>query len=132
VGKFLDSGLAQVFGVFLTAVSAYGVAKLTRAGAREANQTAGWTNLVSALQKEVADLRTELVREEKENTERYKELDISSRELTRRVLRLERSRYRWKHWGQVVVPLLEGTTIRYPPPPEGLEDSDPDSMEGVK
>lgn len=129
--RLLDSGWAQFLAVALSALSAYGVAKLTRKGAQEANQTAGWTNLVGALQKEVGDLRTELVREEKENQGRYKELDLGNRELAKRVLRLERSRYRWKHWGQVVVPLLEGTTLQFPPPPEGLEDTDP-NMESAK
>lgn len=129
--KLLDSGWAQALAVVLSALSAYGVAKLTRKGAQEANQTAGWSNLVGALQKEVGALRTELSKEEQENQTRYKDLDIANRELAKRILRLERSRYRWKHWGQVVVPLLEGTTLHFPPPPEGLEDTDP-GMESAK
>lgn len=128
---FLNNGLVQTIGVFITALSAYGVAKFNRSGAKEANQTAGWSNLVTALQKEVGDLRTLHNQEETQNETRYKELDLGNRELARRIVRLERSRYRWKHWGQAVVPLLEGTDIRFPPPPEGLEDTDP-NLESAK
>lgn len=130
--NFLNNGFVQVVGVLITALSAYGVAKFNRSGAREANQTTGWTNLVAALQKEVGDLRTELANEETQNQTRYKELDLGNRELARRILRLEKSRYRWKHWGQLVVPIMEGLEIRFPPPPEGLEDTDPNNLDGMK
>ena len=56
--QFLNSGIVQLIGIFLTALSAYGVAKFNRSGAKEINQTTGWTNLVTALQKEVSDMRT--------------------------------------------------------------------------
>lgn len=131
MGDFINSPFVQLVGVFITALSGYLIAKFNRSGAKEANQTAGWTNLVSALQKEVSDLRISQNQEEVQNQARYKELDLGNRELAKRIVRLERSRYRWKHWGQVVVPLLEGTTLQFPPPPEGLEDTDP-NMESAK
>lgn len=127
--SFLNNGVVQVVGVLITALSAYGVAKFNRLGSKEANQTTGWTNLVAALQKEVGDLRSEQNNEEAQNLARFKELDQGNRELAKRLSKLERSRYRWKHWGQVVVPMMEGQAIRFPPPPEGLEDTDPDSLE---
>lgn len=129
--SFLNNGVVQVIGVLITALSAYGVAKFNRLGSKEANQTTGWTNLVAALQKETAELRTEQNTEEERNLTRFKELDQANRELAKRLLRLEKSRYRWKHWGQLIVPLMENSSIRFPPPPEGLEDTDPNSLEGV-
>lgn len=129
---FLDSGWAQIIGVVVTALSAYGVAKFNRSGAKEANQTTGWTNLVSALQKEVGDLRTEQTREETQNQERYQILNIANQELAKRVLRLEKSRYRWKHWAQLIVPLMEAQAMLFPSPPETLEDTDPNNMEGAR
>src|SRR5690349_25179810 len=128
--SLLNNGVVQVFGIVLTALSAYAVAKFNRAGSREANQTTAWTNLVAALQKEVGDLRAEIDREETQNLERYKELDLGNRELAKRVLRLEKSRYRWKHWGQRIVPIMEDQGVTFPPPPESLEDTDP-NMQGV-
>lgn len=123
--EFLNNGFIQLMGIFLTALSAYGVARFNRAGSREANQTTGWTSLVAALQKEVGDLRAELIKEETENVERFKELDLGNRELAKRVLRLEKSRYRWKYWGQRIVPIMENQGVVFPPPPESLEDTDP-------
>lgn len=127
---FLNNGLVQVLGVLITALSAYGVAKFNRTGAREANQTTGWTNLVAALQKEVGELRAEQTKDETQNKDRYKELDQGNRELAKRILRLERSRYRWKHWGQRIVPLMESQGLIFPSPPETLDDTDP-NMQGV-
>lgn len=129
--SFLNNGFVQVLGVLITALSAYGVAKFNRSGAREANQTTGWTNLVAALQKETAELRIEVTKEEQKNQARFTELDQGNRELAKRIVRLEKSRYRWKHWGQLIVPLLEREEMRFPPPPESLEDSDPNNnMDG--
>lgn len=128
---FINSPFVQLVGVFITALSGYLIAKFNRTGAKEANQTTGWANLVTALQKEIGDLRTQQNQEEVQNQIRYKELDLGNRELAKRVVRLERSRYRWKHWGQAIVPLLENTTLHFPPPPESLEDTDP-GMESAK
>lgn len=123
--RFLNSGITQLVGILITALSAYGVARFTRSGAREANQTTGWTNLVAALQKEVGELRSEQAREEKLNQDRFKELDQGNKELASRVFRLERSRYRWRHWAQQVVRIMEVQGLTFPPPPETLEDTDP-------
>ena len=123
--RFLNSGVVQLVGVLITALSAYGVARFTRSGAREANQTVGWTNLVAALQKEVSELRAEQVREETTNASRFKELDQGNKELASRVFRLERSRYRWRHWAQQVVRIMEAQGLTFPPPPETLDDTDP-------
>jgi hypothetical protein len=123
--RFLNSGITQLLGILITALSAWGVARFTRSGAREANQTTGWTNLVAALQKEVGELRVEQARDESTNQARFKELDQGNRELAARVFRLERSRYRWRHWAQQVVRLMEAQGITFPPPPESLEDTDP-------
>ena len=123
--SFLNNGFVQLVGVVLTALSAYGVARFNRSGSKEANQTTGWTNLVAALQKEVGELRTEQTREDTQNQERFKELDTGNRELAKRVFALERSRYRWKHWGQLIVPLMERQGFVFPPPPESLENTDP-------
>jgi len=117
----LNSGLFQVIGIVLTFLGAFVAAKFTRSSSREANQTTGWTNLVAALQKEVAELNS---REDK-NDERVKELDLGNKDLSRRVYVLERSRHRWKGWGQRVVEIMEGTGIKFPDPPEPLADTDP-------
>lgn len=119
--SFLSNGFVQLVGVLLTALSAYAVAKFTRSGAKEINQTTGWTNLVTALQAEVASLR----KEEDDTQSQIKELDNSNKELARRVYALERSRYRWKWWGRRVVEVMEGHGITFPNPPEPLEDTDP-------
>lgn len=118
---FLNNGAVQILGVLITALSAYGVAKFNRSGAEEANQTTGWTNLVAALQKEVSELR----REEDETKAYVKELDNGNKELARRVYVLERSRHRWKGWGQQVVTIMETMGIVFPGPPEPLDDTDP-------
>ena len=116
-----NNGLVQVLGVFLTVFTAYIAAKFTRNSSKEANQTSGWTSLVSALQTEVRELR----KEEDETKAHIKELDTGNRELARRVYVLERSRHRWKGWGQRVVEIMEVRGILFPPPPEPLEDTDP-------
>lgn len=118
---FWNNGFVQLIGVILTALSAYAVAKFTRSGAKEINQTTGWTNLVTALQAEVASLR----KEEDDTQDRIKELDNGNKELARRVYALERSRYRWKWWGRRVVEVMETHGITFPSPPEPLEDTDP-------
>ena len=125
MSEFFSSGLVQFAGIIITALSAYGVARFNRSGSREANQTTAWTNLVGALQKEVANLREEQTRVDSLSRERFRILDEGNRNLTDRVNRLERSRYKWKYWGQRIVPLMEEQGVRFPPPPEALEDTDP-------
>lgn len=120
----LNNGFVQLLGVFLTALSAYGVAKFNRSGSKEANQTTGWTNLVAALQKEVGDLSEK----EDKTEERIKELDQGNRDLARRIYVLERSRHRWKFWGRRVVEVMQEQGVRFPDPPEPLEDTDPNVM----
>ena len=122
----LSDGLIQFLGILVTAIATYGVAKATRSGSREANQTTGWTNLVAALQKDVAELR----KEEDSSATRIKELDQGNRDLARRVYILESSRRRWKWWGRQVVEVMREKGIICPPPPESLEDTDP-NMKGV-
>lgn len=124
---FLESGWVQTVGVLLTALSAYGVARLTRAGSREANQTTGWASLVAALQKEVADMR----KEEDDTRTEIKRVGEEGQSLARRVYILERSRHRWKGWGQQVVEIMRVQGISFPNPPEPLEDTDP-SMESAR
>ena len=124
---FLEGGWAQTIGVIITALSGYGIARITRAGSREANQTTGWTSLVGALQKEVSDLRTE----EDSTRAEIKKVVEESQSLARRVYVLERSRHRWKGWGQQVVEVMQERGIRFPPPPEPLEDTDP-NMESAR
>lgn len=119
--NFFSNGFVQFMGVFLTALASYGVARFNRAGSREANQTAGWTSLVSALQKEMADLRTE----EDKNAAHIKELNEGNKDLARRIYILERSRHRWKGWGQRVVEIMKVMGVEFPSPPEPLEDTDP-------
>lgn len=122
----LGDGVIQFLGILVTAIATYGVAKVTRSGSREANQTTGWTNLVAALQKDVSDLR----KEEQECELKLKELDQGNRELARRVYVLESSRRRWKWWGRQVVDVMREKGIICPPPPESLEDTDP-NMKGI-
>lgn len=120
----LGDGMVQLlsfFGAAITALATYGVAKLTRSGSREANQTTGWTNLVAALQKDVESFR----KEEEENKKFIKELDEGNKDLTRRVYVLERSRHRWKYWGRRVVEVMSDQGVIFPDPPEPLEDTDP-------
>ena len=117
----LSDEMIQLIGLVITALSAYGVAKFTRSGAKEANQTLGWTNLVAALQKEVSDLR----QEEDETRVRIKELDQGNKDLAKRVYVLESSRRRWKWWGRQVVDVMKEKGIICPAPPEPLEDTDP-------
>lgn len=124
--SFLNNGFVQLLGITITALSAYGVAKFTRTGAREANQTTGWTNLVAALQIEVASLR----KEEDDTKVQIKELDTGNKDLARRIYVLERSRHRWKYWGRQVVEIMETQGVHFPDPPEPLEDTDP-NMQGV-
>lgn len=119
--QFLNSGIVQLIGIFLTALSAYGVAKFNRSGAKEINQTTGWTNLVTALQKEVSDLRTE----EDQTKVQIRELDQGNKDLARRIYVLERSRHRWKWWGRRVVEIMQERGVIFPNPPEPLEDTDP-------
>lgn len=111
----LNSGLMQVLGVIFTGLTAYVVAKSNRSGSREANQTTNWTSLVAALQKEVVDLRKE---------------QEAHRALATHFYRVQESRYRWKYWGQRIVPLLETQEVIFPSPPETLEDTDP-NLRGV-
>lgn len=120
-GSMLNSGLIQLLGILIPAIAAYGVAKFSRSGAREANQTTGWTNLVAALQKEVEDFR---IVEDKTEVE-MRELIKGNQDLTKRVLALERSRHRWKWWGNQVVEVMRGQGVAFPPPPEPLTDTDP-------
>jgi len=127
VDQFLNNGFVQLMGIFLTALSAYGVARFNRSGSREANQTTGWTNLVEALQREVGELR----KEEDDTKKHVKEMDEGNRDLARRIYVLERSRHRWKGWGQRVVEIMQERGVSFPSPPEPLEDTDP-NMEGVK
>lgn len=122
----LGDGLVQFLGILVTAIATYGVAKVTRSGSREANQTTGWTNLVSALQKDVERLN----KDENECKERIEELDRGNRDLSRRVYILESSRRRWKWWGRQVVQVMKEKGIICPPPPESLEDTDP-NLKGV-
>jgi len=117
----LSDGMIQLVGIVITAVSAYTVAKFTRSGAKEANQTIGWSNLVAALQKEVAELS---VKEDKTEA-RIRELDQGNRDLARRVYVLERSRHRWKGWGQMVAEIMKEKGVVFPNPPEPLQDTDP-------
>lgn len=117
----IPDGILQLVGIIVTAVSAYGVAKFTRYGSKEANQTTGWTNLVAALQKDVEALR----KEEDESKKFIKELDNGNKDLARRVYVLERSRHRWKYWGRQVVDIMSGQGVIFPNPPEPLEDTDP-------
>lgn len=119
--SFLNEGILGALAVVITGVSAYVVAKFTRNSSREANQTTGWTNLVSALQAEVKELR----REEDDTKLHIKELDQGNRDLARRVYVLERSRHRWKGWGQQVVEIMKGRGIDFPQTPEPLDDTDP-------
>lgn len=126
MSSLLNNGFIQLLGVVLTALSAYGVAKFNRSGAREINQTTGWTNLVSALQKDVEELR----KEEDSFKVHIKELDQGNRDLARRVLVLENSRRRWKWWGRQVVDVMKEKGIICPPPPESLDDTDP-NLKGI-
>lgn len=121
MSSIANSGLFQVLGVVLTALGAYFAARFARSSSKEANQTTGWTNLVAALQKEVADLNTR-----EDQIQIYvRELDNGNKELARRIYILERSRHRWKGWGQRVVEIMESTGIIFPKPPEPLDDTDP-------
>lgn len=120
----VSDGVIQAIGLLLTALSAYGVAKFNRSGSKETNQTVGWTNLVAALQKEVSELR----KEEDETKVFIRDLDKGNKELGHRMLMLERSRHRWKVWGKRVVEIMEERGITFPPPPEQLDDTDPDMI----
>lgn len=122
---FLNNGFVQVIGVFITAFSAYGVAKFNRTGAKEANQTAGWTNLVAALQKRNDELEKRQDYEEQQNNARFRELDTANRDLAHRTAVLERSRRSWKVWAQRVAALMSIQGITLPETPETLEDTDP-------
>jgi FtsZ-binding cell division protein ZapB len=128
VEKFFSEGFFQVLGVLITALSAYGVARFTRAGSREANQTTGWTNLVAALQAEIKDLRTV----ENQTQVEVKEVSRSNSDLGKRVDRLEINRHRWKDWGRRIVEIMEERGVKFPSPPESLEDSDPKMMRRVE
>lgn len=113
--------MLSLIGVLVTAIVTYGVAKLTRSGAREANQISGWTNLVGALQKEVKELN-----EREDITQsKVKELHQGNQDLARRIYVLERSRHRWKGWAQRVVDIMKARGIEFPSPPEPLDDTDP-------
>lgn len=117
----ITDGFIQVASIVIAALSSYGVAKFNRAGSKEANQTTGWTNLVAALQKEVNDLN-----QREDATQAYiKELDKGNSDLARRIYVLERSRHRWKGWGQKVVEIMLGRGVVFPAPPEPLDDTDP-------
>jgi cell division protein FtsB len=117
----LGDGVIQLVGILITALATYAVARVTRSGSREANQTTGWTNLVSALQKDV-----EALRKEEDDTKKYiRDLDQGNRDLARRVNVLEISRRRWKFWGRQVVEVMREGGIVCPQPPESLEDTDP-------
>ena len=117
----LNDGMLSLIGVLVTAIVTYGVAKLTRSGAREANQISGWTNLVGALQKEVKELN-----EREDITQsKVKELHQGNQDLARRIYVLERSRHRWKGWAQRVVDIMKARGIEFPSPPEPLDDTDP-------
>ena len=117
----LGDGILQLTGVIFTAVVTYGVARLTRRGSREINQISGWSTLVAALQKQVAELETR----EDNIQDRVKELDQGNKDLSRRIYVLERSRHRWKGWGQRVVEIMSERGIIFPTPPEPLDDTDP-------
>lgn len=119
--SLLNESILGILGIVITALSGYAVAKFTRSSSREANQTVGWTNLVAALQSEVRELR----KEEDDTKIHIKELDQGNRDLARRVYVLERSRHRWKGWGQQVVDVMKIRGISFPPPPEPLDDTDP-------
>jgi FtsZ-binding cell division protein ZapB len=118
---FISSPFVQLVGVFITALSGYLIAKFNRSGAKEANQTTGWISLVTALQKEVEELR----KEEDATKAHIKDLDQGNRDLARRVYVLERSRHRWKGWGQQVVEIMKARGIEFPTTPEPLDDTDP-------
>lgn len=118
---FISSPFVQLAGVFITALSGYLIAKFNRIGAKEANQTTGWISLVAALQKEVEELR----KEEDDTKAHIRDLDQGNRDLARRVYVLERSRHRWKGWGQQVVEIMEARGVTFPTPPEPLDDTDP-------
>ena len=123
----LNDGIIQFIGIVITALATYGVAKLTRSGAKEANQTLGWTNLVTALQTEVKQLRNE----EDDTRSHIKDLDTGNRDLARRVYVLERNRHSWKHWGRTVVEIMRVQGVIFPDPPEPLDDTDP-GIERIK
>lgn len=120
-----SEGIVATVVAFTTALSTYGIAKFTRSGTKEANQTAGWTSLVTALQKEVGDLR----QEEDQTQERIKKVAQDNQDLSRRVYVLERSRHRWKWWGQRVVEIMNERGITFPDPPEPLHDTDPNLID---
>lgn len=113
IGAFLFSPTGFLTTVF-TVVGSYFVARLTRAGSKEANRTADWdkysTGLASRLDRE---------------RERTSKLEEEMEEVRTRVAALELSRYRWKWWAQLVVSLLKDTGIQLPPTPETLENTDP-------
>lgn len=118
----INDGILQLGGLIITALATYGVARLTRSGAREANQTTGWSTLVSALQKEVESLR----RDQDSEKIHIAEMDKGNRDLAHRIYVLEGSRRRWKWWGRQVVDVMKERGIICPPPPEPLEDTNPD------
>ena len=122
---FWSNGFIQVLTVVVTVFGGYVVARVNRTGSKEANQTTGWTNLVAALQKQVEASEKRQDDDEKNNQERFKELDTANRDLARRVISLEKNRRAWKWWGQRVVVLLRDCEIPVPETPESLEDTDP-------
>ena len=126
MNALLSAPGVQIILAALTVLGTIWVARFNRSGAKEANQTTSWTNLVSALQKTNADMQAR----QDELDSHIRELDGGNRELAKRVFRLERSRRAWKTWGQRVVSLMEDRGIGLPSTPESLDDTDP-NMERI-
>lgn len=110
-----------IVGLLTFASGVYAAASARKANS-ESTTITGFTQLVTALQKEVADHQTELDscnRKIRAQSERIDKLE-----------RREQIFIRWARsvltWYQLIIPLLDGVSVPpFPQPPAGIEDTDP-------